>query len=304
MSATPADELRALRGGAGLHQPRDVAFLRVQGADAADYLQRMTSQDLSGLESGMVRRSCVLNAKGRLLGAPWVWRFADGFLLELARGAVPATQAQLERYIIADDVRISSAHGGVFLLAGPDSEAVSGVVAQGDGLYVARRDLGDVMGYAWLVLADGPEEKVVFAATHQSVSPAGDAAWDALRVLTRTAAWGPELSDEILPLEARLERNAISFAKGCYPGQEPVTMAVHRGHPPSLLVRVRIEGGGPGRALLDGDRPAGRLTTTTALTEPDEANALAFVRYGLAGEAPALEIEGGGTARVLEGEGP
>jgi hypothetical protein len=56
--------------------------------------------------------------------------------------------------------------------------------------------------------------------------------------------------------------------------------------------------------LLAAGRPVGRLTTVTALTEPGEANALGFVRWGLAAQTVALEVEGGGRAHVLEGEGP
>jgi hypothetical protein len=131
-----------------------------------------------------------------------------------------------------------------------------------------------------------------------------DNSWDAWRVLHRFPVWGPELSGDILPLEARLERDAISFSKGCYPGQEPIVMARHRGHPPTLLVRVRAKGATAGAALLFEGRKVGRITTVGRWPEHDEPNAMAFVKYTLVAEPTALEVEGGGEARVVEGEGP
>lgn len=270
----PREGLRLLREGAAAHA-EDRLFLRVRGEDARDYLHRMTSQDLSRVEGGDVTRTLVLTPQGRMLGAPWVWALDGELVLDLESETVDDVLARLERYVITEDVTFAQEPGVVVLtLAGPR------------GL---RR-----------VRSDGEE-----ARPHPGDLPrVGEASWDALRVLERVPAWGRELDGEILPLEARLEAEAISFSKGCYPGQEPITMAKHRGHPPSLLVRARITGGTEGGALLHDRRRVGRLATVTELTGEDEPNALAFVRYALAALAPTLEVEGGGEARILEGEGP
>ena len=43
-----------------------------------------------------------------------------------------------------------------------------------------------------------------------------------LRILARTPRWGREIDEGILPAEAGLDERAVSFTKGCYPGQEPL----------------------------------------------------------------------------------
>ena len=46
----------------------------------------------------------------------------------------------------------------------------------------------------------------------------------------------------MLPAEAGLEERAISFTKGCYPGQEPVARLHYRGHPNRGLRVLGLEG--------------------------------------------------------------
>jgi folate-binding protein YgfZ len=123
---------------------------------------------------------------------------------------------------------------------------------------------------------------------------------DAARVAEGVPAAGSELDERILPNEARLE-DAVSYAKGCFPGQEPVVMARDRGHPPTLLVRLTLETPArplAGTALLDGERAVGRLTTVAPGRDGRSA-ALGFVRHALARAGQRLAVAGGGTAEVL-----
>ena len=48
--------------------------------------------------------------------------------------------------------------------------------------------------------------------------------------LAGTPRWGREIDDRILPAEAGLDERAISFTKGCYPGQEPLARLHYRGN--------------------------------------------------------------------------
>ena len=130
--------------------------------------------------------------------------------------------------------------------------------------------------------------------------PAGEAALDVLRVEQGVPAYGAELDERILPNEARLD-DALSFTKGCYPGQEPVVMAKHRGHPSTLLVRLEAEDGAPltsGEALLLAQAPVGRVTTAV-LGRDGRARALGFVRHARAAAGTVLESATGRTLRIL-----
>jgi folate-binding protein YgfZ len=73
------------------------------------------------------------------------------------------------------------------------------------------------------------------------------------------------MTEEIIPLEAGVERRAISFSKGCYVGQEVVIRVLHRGQGrvAKKLVPLRFERPSPpARARLHaGDRDIGFVTS-------------------------------------------
>ena len=69
-----------------------------------------------------------------------------------------------------------------------------------------------------------------------------------------------------MPAEAGLEERAISFTKGCYPGQEPVARLHYRGHANRGVRGVRFVAG-PGErgapVTVDGAE-VGRVTSAVA----------------------------------------
>ena len=101
-----------------------------------------------------------------------------------------------------------------------------------------------------------------------------------LRILARTPAWGRELDDRVLPAEAGLEERAISFTKGCYPGQEPVARLHYRGHPNRGLRVLELEGDGAAALRRGARRSTARSSGGSRAPSPraDGVLALAFVR--------------------------
>jgi len=115
---------------------------------------------------------------------------------------------------------------------------------------------------------------------------------EALRIRARTPRWGRELDGRVLPAEAGLDERAISFTKGCYPGQEPVARLRHRGHVNRSLRVLEVEGSvEPGAELRHEGTSVGRVTSVA------DGVALAFVRVEVPEDAQ-LEAEGA-TARLL-----
>jgi len=283
----------------------DREVVRVTGADRTDYLHRMLSQDVKGLAHGGAADACVLTPKGRLLGAPTVLHVGDALLLDLDAPSVEAVLAHLERTVITEDVAFERLGAGVRRHALVGTPTLSGaspeplrhatVVISGVEVRVLRRDAGARPCLECLVPAPG-EAAFLDALRASGTVPLDREAWDALRVTERIPAWGFELGPEVMPLEARLGESHVSWTKGCYPGQEPVAMARHRGHPANLLVRVALEGpAASGAPLLAEGRAAGRLTTVAG------DRALAYVRYDRVEAGFSLAIEGGGAARLLDG---
>ena len=51
-----------------------------------------------------------------------------------------------------------------------------------------------------------------------------------LRIELGIARWGSELSENVIPNEAMLDKRAISYTKGCYLGQEVISRIKSLGH--------------------------------------------------------------------------
>jgi folate-binding protein YgfZ len=99
----------------------------------------------------------------------------------------------------------------------------------------------------------------LLASAPDGVGPAD--AWEVARVEAGLPAFGREFGEDSMPAEAGLVPLAVSFTKGCYPGQEPVARLQYRGHANRGLRGLALSGTLPelGVAVLDGDRKVGRV---------------------------------------------
>ena len=98
-----------------------------------------------------------------------------------------------------------------------------------------------------------------------------------LRIRAGTPAWGKEIDDRVLPAEAGLTERAVSFTKGCYPGQEPIARLHYRGHANrGLRVLELTKLPAPDTQLVYEGKAVGRITS--AARDGDRVVALAYVR--------------------------
>jgi folate-binding protein YgfZ len=240
---------------------RPRAYVRVQGPDAADLLQRLVSNDVLAAESC---EALLLTAKGRVIAPLLVWRRGeDDFLLLTEPELGSVVLGHLRKMRIASRCEIE-----------PEEHTSAIVLGEGDG--IPTHDYG-VAAFETLDPPNQPE-------------PA-DEELERLRILARTPRWGRELDDGILPAEAGLEERAISFTKGCYPGQEPLARLHNRGHVNRTLRVLDVEGNPQQADEVRHDGVAvGRVTSAVS------GLALAYVRVEVP-EGAELEV-GGRKARL------
>jgi tRNA-modifying protein YgfZ len=234
---------------------RPRAYVRVQGPEAADFLQRMVSNDV------LAEPSCealLLTPKARVIAPLLVWRRGeDDFLLLTEPELGETVRAHLTRMRLATQCEIE-----------PEEHTSSIVFGDAEGI-----PTGDYGRAAVEVLDAGVD-----------ASPP-DEELERLRILARTPRWGAEIDDSILPAEAGLDERAISFTKGCYPGQEPIARLHHRGHANRTLRVLDADDAAPGDEVVREGKPVGRVTSAVP------GIALAYVRV----EVPdAAEVEVGG----------
>jgi len=259
---------------AAARRPR--AFVRVSGPDAEDFLQRLVSNDVAALAAGEACEALLLTPKARLVAPLRVLRrAADDYLL--------LTEPSLGETVLVNLLRARFA-AKVDLVA---EQHVSTLVFGGEQ-GIPNGDYGSPA----VEVLDDPIEPTV-----------GEDELERLRIRAGTPSWGRELDDRVLPAEAGLVERAVSFTKGCYPGQEPIARLHHRGHAnrglrvlgidsselPAYDAEVRHEG-----------KAVGRLTS--AVRDGDAVLALGYVRVEVPADAE-LAVEGA-VARPLHFAGP
>ncbi len=119
------------------------------------------------------------------------------------------------------------------------------------------------------------------------------------RIRAGTPRWGREIDDRVLPAEAGLTKRAVSFTKGCYPGQEPIARLHYRGHANRSLRVLEVDGDElpeyDAELVRDG-KVVGRVTS--AVRDPNGGViALGYVRAEVP-EGVELAV-GDATARAL-----
>jgi folate-binding protein YgfZ len=301
-------ECRALLEAAALVPRPDLCVLRLEGASALELLHNVTTQALQDLAIGTSRPACLLTPKGRILGCFEVVRGEDALLVLLPREALQRVQPVLARYGMLLDVEVTEARVDqhVLELIGPISTAVLEglglpVPAAGaaepvpDGL-VLGQPVGELPGYL-LWLTRGAARRL---AAVDGVALVGHAARERLRLDVGLPRDGAELTDAVLFNEAGLE-DRVSWNKGCYPGQEPVVMAKHRGHPPRRLCHLHLSVDvlpPAGTSLSLGGREVGVITSAAPGLRTPASKALAYVRHGAAEAGAELSLPGGGSARI------
>ena len=155
-------------------------------------------------------------------------------------------------------------------------EHVSTIVLDGDD-GIPNRDYGR------------PAVEVLDAAVDVTLA---DDELERLRIEAGTPRYGSEIDDRVLPAEAGLEQRAISFSKGCYPGQEPVARQHFRGKVNRRLRVLEIDGDPPAAEtpVVHDGKDVGRVTSAVP------GLALAYVRVAVPEDA-ALDV-GGRAARL------
>jgi tRNA-modifying protein YgfZ len=231
--------------------------VRVAGPDAADYLQRMVSNDVEALAPGEACPALLLTAKARVIAPVVVLRRADDdFLLLTEPGLGQVVRQHLTRMRLRAQCEIEpEGHESVLVLGGAEGFATD---------WPGAREALD----AGLAPTLSEEEL------------------ELRRIESRVPRWKREIDDRILPAEAGLDATHVSFSKGCYPGQEPVARLHFRGHPNRALRVLKLDVVPDYDApLLHDGREVGRVTSATR-REDGTVVALAYVRTEVPDDAP------------------
>ncbi|MBI5771767.1 MAG: folate-binding protein YgfZ [Verrucomicrobia bacterium] len=240
---------------------KPAAWLRITGADAATFLQGQFTNDLRGLSAGEARYGLWLEVKGKVVADSFVVRdaVADGFWVGSYASMAATIRERLESFVIADDVVVED-----------ETESWRAVTIFGEGVGEVVAN-GHRAGVVFRGRRGGSEHvEWVFRVTAEPDVAEFVRGWPELSAIEmerrRIEAGVPlvpvDLGQGDLPNEGGLEREAISYTKGCYLGQEVMARLHAMGQVRRRLVRVAAAATAPATlpaALFAAGRQVGEL---------------------------------------------
>ena len=311
-------EHHAVRTSAGIFDISHMAEIRIDGPESAAFLDYALAGKLSAIAPLQAKYSLLLNDEGGIIDDLVVYRGGDrpsAFLIVANAGnrhaVVVALQERAENFKVA----ISDESDIVSLIAvqGPASrgivEQVLGVDLaelkyywgrelewQGGRCFVARTGYTGEDGFELYI---GVNQAVALwealqEAGGDTLTPAGLASRDTLRLEAGMPLYGHELGVETFPVQAGLGRVVALSKEGDFVGRAAIEAGPASDAP--VLVGLTTEGKRAGRAgypVVDGDRQVGVVTSGALSPTLGYPIAMAYVDPASAASATlAIDVRG------------
>jgi tRNA-modifying protein YgfZ len=316
------DKYTAAHNGAILIDASAQGKISVTGADRAAFLHALLTNDIARLTPGTGCYSAYLTPQGRMISDMRVIETGDRMLLGVEEAVAPSLTERLDKLIFSEDVQVKNITGELAQL-GVHGPSAAGVLERVTGVPADR--FQSMAPYdnirAQRIQAPSPELTIVrdaalglpgfdiYAVPNSAAHVAAglleagavecnaDTA-EVLRIEAGRPRFGVDMDTETIPLEAGIEERAISFTKGCYPGQEVIVRVLHRGHgrvARRLVTLVSASDRVPGRGdrVFSGEQETGRITSAARSPLMNAVVALAYVQRDSAAEGTELFVMSG-----------
>jgi len=286
-------------------------IIAVRGADAASFLHAQLTSDIANLPALQTQYSGYCSPKGRLLATFLVWRDEDEILLQLPEALRAPVTERLAKYVLRAQVKLAPAGSEyrVFGIAGRDAQgAVEGLagtaplrtheIVSSHGYRVTRLSANRFVVLALAPDADGARAAL---ATQAEVQP--ENAWARLEIEAGIPTITPSSQDQYVPQMVNLDLiGAVSYSKGCYPGQEIVARTHYLGRLKQRMYRIHVPSAAeplPGDPLYSAAFGADQASGAVLAAAPAEGSgydALAVIQTSAVASGPVTWKTPGGTA--------
>jgi len=257
-----------------------LGLIRFSGPETAAFLQGQLSSDISKLAGDGIQYSSYSTPKGRMLATFLLMREGDDYLLQLPASLLPAILKRLSMYVLRSKTRASDASEERVLLGLLGAGAADLLQA----VFAVQLEVGHSAAVAGGLVARLSAERFQLC-----LEPAAaEQAWQKLAAAGAQAVSGSEWTladiaegivwvvsgtqEEFVPQMANMELiDAVSFKKGCYPGQEIVARTQYLGKLKRRAYRMQL----PVPALAGEDvyspemngQPSGKIALVAASGE-------------------------------------
>jgi tRNA-modifying protein YgfZ len=259
--------------------------LRVTGPDAIAYLQGQLSQDVDALAVGSSARSFVLQPTGKVDAWVRVTRIAaDEAVVDVDGGHGEALAARLRRFLLRTKADVDALDWRALAIRGPGAADAVPAELGNDALAVPAGWPG----------VDGIDLLGPSVEPPPGVPEVDASAYESLRIRSGVPRMGAELTAATIPAEAGqwVVDASVSFAKGCFTGQELVARIDSRGGHVRRHLRGLVADAGVrppvGASVVVEGAEVGNVTSTAPA--PGAGGALALAYVGRAVTPPAAAV--------------
>lgn len=235
-------------------------LLRCSGADAGAFLHSQLTSDIAALDSGRSQYSGYCTPKGRLLASFLVWRNDADYWLQLPRALAEPIRRRLSMYVLRAKVSIADV-SGAYSAWGLFDDLTMDITAVPESVHavsVERETMVVRLPVDRRLVVVPLGDSTAFR-TRLGSLPDNPAVWDRLDIAAGVPTITPQTQEEFVPQMVNFDRiGALSYTKGCYPGQEIVARTHYLGRLKQRMVRARLTAAGepgPGDKLYSASVP-------------------------------------------------
>ncbi|TCO80420.1 hypothetical protein EV699_11464 [Plasticicumulans lactativorans] len=290
-----------------------LAAIRVDGPERSGFLQGQLTHDLRLLGAGRALRAAQCSPKGRVLALARLFERDGAIFLLLPETLVEGTLKRLRMYVLRARVTLAAVAPDELRCSGVAGERAAAALAAHCGAVPAAAD-GVVSAAGLTVIRErGPRPRFsvlgappALDALHAALAahaPTLDAdAWRLAAILAGEPQVHPATVEAFVPQMLNLDAlDGVSFAKGCYTGQEIIARAQYLGRIKRRLLIARVTAGevpAAGTGLWSPAAGEAQEAGTVVEAAPHPAGG-----YVLSAVVP-VELAAAGGLRVGSADGP
>jgi folate-binding protein YgfZ len=253
----PRDELHAAVSRTVVTDLSHYGLIAVNGADAQSFLQNQFANDVQQVTEQSSQLNAYCSPKGRVLALFRLFKRGDTYYLRLPRAVLEPTLKRLRMFVLRSQVTLTDASDSLVTMgiSGPEAGAqLEKILSASPQSFDSSTQIDTPDGGRLTVICiRGPFPrfeisgelaaiKKLWLELEKNIRPAGSDPWTLLDIRSGIPGIHPATVDAFVPQMLNLQTfGAISFKKGCYPGQEIVARMHHLGTLKRRMYRAHVD---------------------------------------------------------------
>ncbi len=262
----------AVTHGAALFPLHHYGLIRVEGPEAASFLQGQLTVDIDSLNTGDASLGAHCDPKGRMHASFYIYQQReDSFLLFMPLAVIATALPALNKYAVFSKAELTDISASQAIFGLTTDQTANG--HQLDNITAIHCHFEIDPGVRIVVCEREQAQNCANALMDsQSLHWQGSAAWESLLIARGIGLVQAATVGEFIPQMLNYDfLEGISFTKGCYTGQEIIARMKYRGKVKRRCVGFRSEAAhapAPGSEIIDQQQSVVGLVVNAAAEHP------------------------------------